>query len=224
MRSTLLVCLLAGLPGCVSHIAPYQAKQRDFDEGNYGDLQVAANNSLYARGNRGLFEDDRARAVGDIVFIQIDEAASAEHDGTTKLNKKGNISMGLSGGLVDMLQKAVPAMQLAKLLGVDSSSGFDGSGTISKSGKLNATLPVRVRKMLPNGDMYVEGTKVVMVSDEEHHLYVSGIVRALDIRNDGTVSSSRVADAEIEYTGRGQITDHTRPGWLHKIYNKVAPF
>jgi flagellar L-ring protein precursor FlgH len=223
MRSALFLSmsLLAG--GCVSHISPYNAKHRDFDEGTYGTAQASASNSLYSRSNRGLFEDDRARSIGDVVFIQIDEASQAQNQGASKLAKKGNISLGLSGGLVDMLQKAVPAMQLAKLLGVDSSSGFDGSGTISKAGKLQAVLPVRVQKVLPNGDLYVEGTKVVMVGSEENHLYVSGIVRTVDIHNDGTVSSSRVADAEIEYTGRGDITDHTRPGWLHRIYNKVSP-
>jgi flagellar L-ring protein precursor FlgH len=223
MRSGLLlsVALLAG--GCVSHISPYTPRHRDFDEGTYGKAQASASNSLYSRSSHGLFEDDRARAIGDVVFIQIDEASQAQNQGASKLSKKGNISLGLSGGLVDMLQKAVPAMQLAKLLGVDSSSGFDGSGNIQKSGKLQAVLPVRVQKVMPNGDLYVEGTKVVMVGSEENHLYVSGIVRSVDIHNDGTVSSSRVADAEIEYTGRGDITDHTKPGWLHKIYNKVSP-
>jgi flagellar L-ring protein precursor FlgH len=223
MRARLALMLVTFAGGCVGHISPYEAKKRDFDEGSYGGREASAQNSLYSRSNRGLFEDDRARALGDVVFIQIDEASQAQNQGATKLAKKGNISLGLSGGLVDMLQKAVPALQLAKLLGVDSSSGFDGSGTISKGGKLQATLPVRVQKVLANGDLYVEGTKVVMVGNEENHLYVSGIVRTIDIRNDGTVSSSRVADAEIEYTGRGDITDHTRPGWLHRIYNKVSP-
>ena len=222
-RIVLWSAIVHAAVGCVPHIAPYAAKQRDFDPGQYGDDSKPARNSLYAAGRRGLFEDERAGRVGDMVIIQIDEADSASHDASTKLAKKGNLSVGLSGGLVDLLQKSVPALQLASLLGTNSASGFDGSGTIQKSGKLSATLPVRVRKVLPNGDLYVEGSKVVMVGAEEHHLYISGIVRPYDLHSDGTVSSSRVADAEIEYTGRGDISDHTRPGWLHRILNKVNP-
>lgn len=219
----ILFGLLALTGGCVSHIAPYESKKRDFDRGDYANAAHNGANSLYAQGARGLFEDDRARAVGDVVFIQLDENSSAEQDGTAKLSKKGAMSVGLSGGLVDALQKVIPAVQLAQLIGTNSGSSLDGSGTIQKKGTLSGMLPVRVRRVLPNSDLYVEGTKVVMVGSEEHHLYISGILRTIDIHNDGTISSSRVADAEIEYTGRGDISDHTSPGWLHRIINKVNP-
>jgi flagellar L-ring protein precursor FlgH len=222
-RFVILFTVVLATPGCVSHIAPYTAKQRDFEVGQYANDDKPARNSLFAQGRRGLFEDERAGRIGDMVVITIDEADSATHDDSTKLSKAGNLSIGLTGGLVDLLQKAIPAVQLASLLGTNSTSGFNGAGTISKSGKLTGSLPVRVRKVMPNGDLYVEGTKVVMVGSEEHHLYVSGIVRQMDLQTDGSVSSSRVADAEIEYTGRGDISDHTRPGWLHRIINKVNP-
>jgi flagellar L-ring protein precursor FlgH len=83
---------------------------------------------------------------------------------------------------------------------------------------------VRVRKVLPNGDLYAEGTKVVMVGAEEHHVYISGVIRPQDIALDGTVSSGRVADAEIEFTGRGDINDTQRPGWLSRLFKKLWPF
>lgn len=210
--------------GCTSHIAPYHAKRRTFDVGEYADNAKASGASLYVHGQRGLFEDDRAGRVGDVVVIQIDETDAATHDSTTKMGKKSAMSLGLSGGLIDALQKAIPAVQLAKVLGTDSDSSFDGTGTVKRGGRVSAMLPVRVRKVLPNQDLYVEGTKVVMVGHEEHHLYISGVVRQVDIRADGSVSSTRVADAEIEYTGRGDVTDYQRPGWLTRMLNKVSPF
>jgi flagellar L-ring protein precursor FlgH len=222
VKRYLLLCVFAG--GCVSHIAPYSPKVRDYDVGEYDTREPKpGSNSLYAGSRRSLFEDDRARRVGDVVIIQISEQDSAQHDASTKLDKKANMSIGLTGGLVDALQKVVPAVQLAQLLGTNNTSGFAGDGTIQRHGTLTATLPVRVKKVLPNSDLYLEGSKVVMVGDEEHHLYISGIVRAVDVKADGTVASSSVADAEIEYTGRGDISDHTRPGWLHRIINKVNP-
>ena len=222
MKKYLLLCVFAS--GCVSHIAPYTPKVRDYEVGEYDTTgRNNTNNSLFASSHKSLFEDDRARRVGDVVIIQISEADSAQHDASTKLNKQGSMSIGLSGGLVDMLQKVMPAVQLAQLLGTNNTSTFAGDGTIQRHGTLTATLPVRVKKVLPNSDLYCEGSKVVMVGSEEHHLYISGIVRAVDVKADGTVASSAVADAEIEYTGRGDISDHTRPGWLHRIINKVNP-
>ena len=210
--------------GCVGHISPYTPRHRDFDAGEYGAAPTAGRNSLFTSGQRSVFDDDRAAHVGDVVIIQVDEQTTAQHDGATALDKKANLSMGLSGGLVDALQKVMPSVALAQLLGANSASGFAGSGSIQKHGMMNATLPVRVRKVLPNRDLYVEGTKVVMVGEEEHHLYISGIVRPTDIRSDGTVSSSTVSDAEIEYTGRGDISDTQRRGWLARAMSKLWPF
>jgi flagellar L-ring protein precursor FlgH len=63
-----------------------------------------------------------------------------------------------------------------------------------------------------------------MVGEEEHHIYVSGIVRRVDIADDDSVPSSRIADAEIEYTGRGDISDTQRRGWLSRTLSKLWPF
>ena len=99
-----------------------------------------------------------------------------------------------------------------------------GSGKIARKGTLSATLPVRVKQELGNGDLYVEGTKVVMVGEEEHHIYLSGIVRTADIADDNTVPSSRIADAEIEYTGRGDVSDQQRRSWGSRLLARVWPW
>ena len=105
-----------------------------------------------------------------------------------------------------------------------SDQKFTGAGQVQRQGTVTATLPVRVVQILPSGDLFVEGTKVVMVGEEEHHIYVSGIVRRVDIADDDSVPSSRIADAEIEYTGRGDISDTQRRGWLSRTLSKLWPF
>ena len=95
---------------------------------------------------------------------------------------------------------------------------------MQREGRLEAILPVRVRQILPNGDLYVEGNKVVQVGAESHHLYISGIVRPSDVRTDNSVPSSRVADAQIAYAGSGDVSDQQRPGWLTRQLNRVWPF
>jgi flagellar L-ring protein precursor FlgH len=224
MKSWVIVLVLTA--GCVSHIAPYKPKHRRFEPGEYGQQPRAANGSLYASGQRGLFEDDRASRVGDILIVRIDESENASHDASSKLSRSGSNKYGVpaSFGILDALKATHPDLDPAALFGSESEAKFDGSGQVKRAGRLNATLSVRIRKVLPNGDFYIEGTKVIMVGAEEHHLYISGIVRAVDVRSDDSVLSSRIADAEIEYTGRGDVSDQQRAGWLSRMLSTVWPF
>ena len=211
------------LVGCVSHIAPYQAKHRKFDPGEYGAEAQLENGSLYSAHKRGLFEDTLAHGLGDIVIIRIDETDSASRDGQTKLTRKSDTEAGVSNSFG--LLAALPAsVNPATLLGATTKNDFEGTGKVERQGKLDATLPVRVKHIMPNGDLFVEGTKVILVNEEEHHLYVSGIIRPSDIGPDDVVPSSRVADAEIEYAGRGVVSDTQRQGWLSHLFNILWPF
>jgi flagellar L-ring protein precursor FlgH len=223
----LAACLvICGLSGCVTHIAPYRPKHRRFDPGDYGKAPRPANGSLYAAGQRGFYEDDRASRVGDILIVRIDESENASRDASSKLSKKGSQKYGVpaSFGILDAVKAKYPNVDPEALFGAESDSEFDGKGQVKRAGKLTATLSVRIRKVMPNGDFYIEGTKVIMVGNEEHHLYVSGLVRAADVRADDTVLSSRIADAEIEYTGRGDVSDQQRPGWLARALSAIWPF
>jgi flagellar L-ring protein precursor FlgH len=218
------VCALALLAGaCSSHIAPYVPKKRNFEMPEYDAPPPQQGASLYAEGGPGLFDDDRARRVGDIVIIRIDESDSATRDDSTSLDRKstGNSEAGLFSALGKVLPSGVNPTDL---FNHETKTEFEGGGTIKRSGRLVATLPVRIRKVLPNGDFFLEGTKVVMIGREEQHLYVSGVVRPTDIRPDGTVASSRIADAEIEFVGRGDVSNQQRQGWFTRVLNKVWPF
>jgi flagellar L-ring protein precursor FlgH len=81
-----------------------------------------------------------------------------------------------------------------------------------------------VRKRFANGTMFVEGHRVVLINQEEHHFYISGVIRPEDIDGTGTVPSSRMADAQIEFVGRGNLTTGTSQGWLSRFLNFVWPF
>jgi len=218
--------LVIALVGCTSHIAPYHSKHRKLDAGTFGTRSQPQNGSLYAEGAPGLFEDAVASRVGDILVIKIDEKDLASHQADTKLDKSDATTYGLPNafGFVSALQKKYPGIDPAKLFASTSDQKFTGNGQVQRQGQVTATLPVRVMQVLPSGDLFIEATKVVMVGEEEHHIYVSGIVRKIDIAEDDTVPSSRIADAEIEYTGRGDISDTQRRGWLGRLLSKIWPF
>jgi len=218
--------LLLLCSGCVSHIAAYKPKVRHYDPGVYATATHPSGASLYVDGSRGLFEDDRAGRVGDIVIIRIDENEAGSHEASSKLAHKNTNDASAPGtlGLLPALAKLYPGLDPTNLISTATNRNFDGSGAVTRSGKLTGTLPVRVRAVTPNGDLYVEGTKVVLVGEEENHLYISGVIRQADVKPDNTVLSSQVADAEIEYTGRGDVTDQQRPGWMSRLLSAIWPF
>lgn len=226
MRARLaVVAAAATLAACAPHIAPYRPKHRELEVGTYDPAFTPSGASLWTGGG-GLYGDDRAGRLGDIVTIVIDENDSASRGDTTSLKKtsKSQHAVPASLGLLPALAAKFPGLDPNALFGVDNDSSFDGAGEIKREGRVRATLPVRVRKVLPNGDLFVEGQKVILVGSEEQHLYLSGIVRRADVRADNTVPSSRVAEAEIETSGRGDVSDQQRQGWLTRTMSKIWPF
>lgn len=210
--------------GCTQHIAPYRPRQRNFHPDDYPARPVADSGSTFRGG--GLFEDVVARRVGDILIVRIDERDTGTHAASTKLDRKDEATYGMPAavGLLAALQARYPDADPAQLFATGNEVSFAGSGAVQRKGQLTATLPVRVKAELGNGDLYIEGTKVVMIGAEEQHLYVSGIVRVRDIAEDGSIPSSRIADAEIEYTGRGDVSDQQRRGWGSRLLARLWPF
>lgn len=209
------------------HIGAFTPRERNFEVGRYAEDEPGAkpsNGSLFSDAKNGLFQDPLAGRVGDILSIKIDESADAQGDSTTNLSRKSAMSAGVDTffGLVTALKNA--GIDPSKLAEFSTSSTFDGSGATSRKGQLSGDLTVRVKKEVPNGDLFIEGTKVVLINNEEYHLYISGLVRRSDISRDNTVLSSRVADAQIEFTGRGDIADQNRKGWLTRLIDFLNPF
>ena len=226
MALAALALAASGALGCASHIAPYRAKHRKLDAGEYAARSRPTGGSLYAEGTPGLLEDHNASRVGDILVVKIDEKDVASHQADTTLNKTDATTYGLPAalGFMTALKAKYPDVDPAKLFSSTTDQKFTGNGAVKREGTVTATLPVRVIQVLPSGDLFVEGTKVVMVGAEEHHIYVSGTVRRVDIAEDDSVPSSRIADAEIEYTGRGDLSDTQRRGWLGRTLSKLWPF
>jgi flagellar L-ring protein precursor FlgH len=227
MRATFTFLLAFAVSGCaVSHIDSYEPKRRNYL--SPVDLSQATgeshNGSLYNAGGTlsRLFADPRAMRLGDIVTIRVSEQADAKRAASTDLSRDADTSLGLDA-LFGLLKLAADALPSGDKLAVDARTGFSGQGTTSRSENLQATVPAIVRKVLPNGNLFIEGHRVVLVNNEEHHFYVSGVIRPLDIEGDNSVSSAKVADAEVEFTGRGVVSEKLNPGWLQRGLDFLRP-
>jgi flagellar L-ring protein precursor FlgH len=212
-----------------SHIRPFTPRDRKYEAGEYAATQKTAKpsmGSIYSEGQPGYLEDTRALRVGDIVQITIDEEANATGGASTNLSKSSDNDTEVNAllGIVPAIKKAYPSIDPTKLLNFMSKSDFAGQGTTQRAGTLTGSIGVRVKQELPNGDLFIEGTKVVMINHEEYHLYISGVIRTADIQQDNSVNSALVADARVEFTGRGDINDQTERGWLTAIIDAINPF
>src|SRR5262249_49026386 len=144
--------------------------------------------SLFSDANPGYLEDTRAVRVGDFVVININENANAQGYTSTNLSQDASANTPLNSllGIFPALQPAYPEIDPTQLISFASKSGFIGSGTTGRSGQLTGTLAVRVVKEMPNTDLFIEGAKVVLINNEEYHLYMSGLVRRADIAQDNS--------------------------------------
>ncbi len=218
-----------GLACGPAHIAPFKPRERNYDTGEYAveeDRAKPARGSIYTEGMAGYLEDTRAVRVGDIVMIRIDEHANAKGGASTDLDRESSRSLGMGAllGLVPAIRASHPDIDPEHLVELMSEMNFSGEGKTTRDGALKGLIAVRVKKQLPNEDLFIEGTKVVMINQEEYHLYVSGVIRPTDIEGDNSVPSWRLADAQVEFTGRGDIAAQVDRGWLAKILDAINPF
>jgi flagellar L-ring protein FlgH len=177
-----------------------------------------------ANGHSLLFVGRTARHVNDIVTIRVIESASASGGATTETDRSSSAAASMSAlfGFEKTLSKN--GIDPASAIDVSLNHGFDGSGSTSRSNVLSATLTAIVREIFPNGNLYIEGKKQVLINHERQHIVLSGVIRPEDIRFDNSITSDLIADVRIAYSGSGVISDKQRPGWLGRALDVVWPF
>jgi flagellar L-ring protein precursor FlgH len=179
--------------------------------------------AIYQQGQQiELFADLKARRVGDVLTIRLTESTNASKNAATKtakttaVNNTGPTILGRT-----ITAGGVPIFTTT-LAGADS---FDGSGSSTQGNSLAGSLTVTVMAVQPNGNLVVQGDKTLKLNQGDEFVHVSGVVRCADIATDNTVSSDKIADAHISYSGRGVIDSANRIGWLARFFNsKYAPY
>ena len=168
-----------------------------------------------------LSADLRARRIGDIVTIQVNENASAVSSGTVKTARNSSVQSNIAaaGGIT----RAVgPLANLAK---VGTNTALDGQGTTTRDTTITATISAIVTQVLPNGNLVIQGAKNVSVNSENQMLAVRGIVRPIDLTTTNVVPSDRIAEMEIQVNGKGIVADSVkRPFILYRLILGLLPF
>jgi flagellar L-ring protein FlgH len=182
---------------------------------------VGAAGAIYHAGTvyRPLFEDVRARQVGDVITIVLNENTAASKNADTSAAHNGSTSLQtptIKGFPMKVLQ--------GDIIAGTSATTFEGKGASTANNNFTGTITVTVTEVLANGNLLVSGEKQIAINQGEEFIRFSGVVNPALVGSGNTVSSTQVADARIEYKGKGYIDEAQTMPWLSRFFLSISPF
>ncbi len=212
---TAVLCIL-----CVA--TPVFAKKKPAEEFSAAvppaPAPAPANGAIFQNaGYTPLTSGTRASQVGDIVTIILAERTNASKSNSAGINRAGDI--GITPPTTGPLSAIAPSD-----LNMSGTQSFKGKGNAAQSNTLSGEVSVTIATLYSNGTMLVRGEKLLTLNRGDERVQVSGIIRAADISADNRVLSSRVADAHILYTGKGEVARASQQGWLQRFFSRISPF
>ncbi|MEZ5777399.1 MAG: flagellar basal body L-ring protein FlgH [Paracoccaceae bacterium] len=183
--------------------------------------------SLWSSGRGSLLGDRRAGQRGDILTVVIEIDDKAEISNSTGRSRSGSDKMGIPGllGIPQRIDQNLPqGASLANAISTNSSSSYQGDGSVARKEKLTLRVAATITETLPNGVLRIVGSQEVRVNFEVRELIVQGFVRPEDISRQNEITYDKIAGARISYGGRGQITDVQQPRYGQQVADIVLPF
>lgn len=177
---------------------------------------TVANGSIFqSAAYRPLFEDRRARHVGDLLTITIVEKTAAVKAGASSGNKSGSLNFGAPAFLQGRVGVKVATSAASKFADADNQSA---------SNAFTGTIGVTVVEVLPSGNLMVSGEKQIAMNKGVEFIRFSGLISPDNIATGNTVSSTQVADARVEYRTNSQIDRAELTAMVSRFFQSLVPF
>ncbi len=220
MKAILLAFVaVAGLAACQS-VPPTNVHQPMSVRPAIRSEQPAANGAIFQAGySRPLFEDRRARYVGDTITVKITENTSASTKSNSQVQRASSISAS-----VDPMRGVLGNTFEGMSLGAKGANNFSGKGDAANTNVFTGTMTATVIEVLPNGNLLISGEKQLAIGQQTEYVRVSGIVNPAFVGIDNLVNSASIADARIEYKSAGYISEAQVMGWLARFFLSFLPF
>ncbi|TDJ49980.1 MAG: flagellar basal body L-ring protein FlgH [Nitrospina sp.] len=228
---SLILCL--GLAACAGHENMHGKSSEDilastiYPEVEYKPME----GSLWPgeTSENFLFGDTKAKRVGDVVTVVLEEDFTSSQGATTDVSKNSSIGLETSAilglptnlGITNFLGSG---NSFDPSLTASTARSTNGSGTTTRQGSMTGSIAALITDELPSGNFKIKGRRTVTINNEEQIMIIEGIIRRVDIGFDNTISSQKIANACIIYTGEGVISDEQNVGWLMRFFAKVWPF
>jgi len=212
-----VLALVFGLGACSFMVPRVEVEDHPERTPVQAPVQTPTNGAIFQTASyRPLFEDHRARLVGDTLVVQIIEKVSASQKSTSSIAKSSDISAGITA-----LPGISPKAFARAGVGANSANTFDGKGATENSNDFSGTITVTVREVLPNGHLIVAGEKQIGVNANVDVLRFSGQVDPRSIQPGNAVQSTQIANVRLEHRGRGAQADAQQVGWLQRVFMSV---
>lgn len=192
----------------------------------FGTLLSVRADSLWTSptsAEKSMYADHKASRKGDILTVVIAEQVAQSSSQSKKSGKSSTVDASVSSFLF-------PSSGLGKhkgelpVTGLSASNDFSGTGEVSNTQSLTGRAAVLVADVLPNGNLVIEGARVITFSGETQYVVLHGIVRADDVSSANTVTSTNIADVRVEFISEGELTDAQKRGWLTKLIDRLRPY
>lgn len=214
-------------PGVVDNIPRPEATAVTIAAANVAQLPPAMRGSLWRPGSKTFFRDPRARGVGDLLTVAVNLKEQAEFANQTSLDRSTNNGMQATAlmGVGSLIGRVIPGLAgTDPTISVEGNNRTIGKGDIKRSENIVMNVAATVVQVLPNQNLEIAGSQEIRLNNELRQLQIRGIVRPEDIRSDNTINSDKIADARIEYGGRGVSSTIQRPTWGQDVLTRIAPF
>ena len=191
------------------------------------DTNIKQANSLWEPGGRTFFRDQRANRIGDILTVVVSIDDKAQISNQTKRSRANSSSAGMPNvmGLESSVTSLLPSdFNPSKMIDVASDLNNDGKGSIGRQEKITLRIAATIIQILPNGNMVLEGKQQVNVNYDQRELTIKGIIRPQDISAENTIKYDQIAEARINYGGKGVIADIQQPRYGDQLFDIILPF
>ncbi len=171
-----------------------------------------------------LFQGQRQWRVGDIITVVLNESTQASRNSSLITERKATNDVLASSWTNALLSPNGFWGDVRGDIDLNKAEiGTEGVGTAAQANALSGVITAMVAEVLPNGNLIVEGRKQLSLTEGAEFIQIRGVVRARDVQPDNTVSSMRMAQAQISYRGSGNLAESTQPGWITQLLFKYWP-
>lgn len=204
---------------------PFKARPRSYEheDKDKENCQSRQRQSLWAKGKKSFFTDQRAHRVGDILTVRINVTGEkAVLESTSKRDRTSKSTLNipqLLGQHAEGIIGANPAYKFER-----TPDEFTGHGKVDRKEDIIVTISAVVTEVLPNGNLVIEGRQEMRLNFEIREIYITGIVRTQDISEQNEVEWKHIAEARMGYGGRGQITQFQQPPYGQQVLDILSPF
>jgi len=226
LKPTVSFALCGLLVGCIStanrEVVSNDPYYTPIDPASEAQVIVPTGSLFNAYSTNDMYSDKKAVRVGDIITVMLKESTQASKSAKTETDKESDFTLdpivGLGANNVNIGGQSIQ-------LGMKSGGSFTGDSKSNQSNSLSGNITVNVMRVLANGNLMIRGEKWLTLNTGEEFIRVEGIVRAIDVSAENTVESNRIANARIQYSGKGDLQETQSAGWLSGFFMSVlSPF